>query len=110
LTITAPASTAAEATSGFRVSIDSGTSTAATSRSITGTTRRSSSSTVTASEPGRVDSPPTSMMSAPSSAMRIPPWTAASWSRNRPPSEKESGVTLRTPMTSRHPSKPRTHW
>src|ERR687892_304195 len=103
LTTTAPASRAARATSGLRVSIEIGTSTLATSaakRLITGRTRLSSSSTVTWSDPGRVDSPPTSTMAAPSSAIATPCPTAASWSRNRPPSEKESGVTFRTPMTS----------
>ena len=70
------------------------------SRSITGTTRRSSSSSATGSAPGRVDSPPTSRMSAPSAASRSPCSTAASASRNSPPSENESGVTLTTPMIS----------
>src|SRR5580658_4930574 len=90
---------------------------------MTGSTRRSSSSALTAAlrfptelffastdcaapastrAPGRVDSPPMSTMSAPSS-------------RNCPPSENESGVTLTMPMISvRLPSSsarsPRFHW
>src|SRR5688500_2244491 len=66
--------------------------------SITGITRRSSSRSVTGSAPGRVDSPPMSSRSAPSNASRRPWLTAASRSRNAPPSENESGVTLSTPM------------
>ena len=65
----------------------------------TGTTRRASSSGETGLKPGRVDSPPTSMMSAPWSSMSMPWAMAASASTYEPPSEKESGVTLRTPMT-----------
>ncbi len=53
-----------------------------------------------ASAPGRVDSPPTSTTAAPAAAMARPCSTAAAWSSHRPPSEKESGVTLRTPITS----------
>ena len=49
--------------------------------------------------PGRVDSPPTSTMSAPSSIISSPRETARSGSSHRPPSENESGVTLRIPMT-----------
>ena len=50
------------------------------------------------SEPGRVDSPPMSRIAAPSAASRRPCSTAATASRNSPPSENESGVTLTTPM------------
>src|SRR5215469_6944844 len=39
------------------------------------------------------------MSAAPSSAMRSPSATAASRDSKRPPSEKESGVTLSTPIT-----------
>ena len=49
--------------------------------------------------PGRVDSPPTSTQSAPSSKRARPRATAASTSPRRPPSENESGVTLRMPTT-----------
>ena len=48
---------------------------------------------------GRVDSPPMSRMSAPSAISRRAWASAASASRNRPPSEKLSGVTLTIPMT-----------
>src|SRR5690606_18791536 len=97
LTRRAPASTAARATSALRVSIDTGMPSAASART-TGMTRRSSSSTGTGSARGRVDSPPTSTQSAPSATTRCPWAMAASWSRYRPPSENESGVTLTTPM------------
>ena len=66
----------------------------------TGTTRRSSSSSLGRSAPGRVDSPPTSTTLAPA-ATRDRPWAiAASVSIHRPPSLKESGVTLTMPMTT----------
>src|SRR5438270_2840494 len=82
-----------------------GTSTRLASASMTGITRRCSSAPSTVAAPGRVDSPPTSMMAAPSSAIRTPASTAASRSKSTPPSEKESGVTLITPMMSvRSPS------
>src|SRR4051794_29396547 len=96
--IVAPAANAAWATSGLRVSTE--TRTVGARASMTGTTRRSSSSTATSDAPGRVLSPPTSITSAPPAA-RARPWaTAASGSSQRPPSENESGVTFRTPMTS----------
>src|SRR5437870_11175319 len=98
LTICAPASRAAVATSDFEVSIEMEILILARSFSITGTTRCNSSFTETGSAPGRVDSPPTSIMSAPSNAIFIPPAIAASGSKNSPPSENESGVTLSTPM------------
>src|SRR5438093_1528250 len=98
-TIVAPASMAAAATSCLRVSIESGASTSPARRLMTGSTRSISSSAVTGCDPGRVDSPPTSRRSAPSPTMRMPALTAASGSKNRPPSEKESGVTLITPIT-----------
>src|SRR5205807_8722650 len=50
------------------------------------------------SAPGRVDSPPTSIRSAPSSRRCSACSTALSASKYKPPSEKESGVTLTTPM------------
>src|SRR5215207_1354857 len=65
---------------------------------MTGTTLRTSSSGGTGSEPGRVDSPPTSIICAPSSSMDVAREAAFSGSRKSPPSEKESGVTLRTPI------------
>ncbi len=66
--------------------------------SITGMTRLSSSWTLTALAPGRVDSPPISTIPAPSSTIVVA-WSIAELaSKNFPPSEKESGVTLRTPI------------
>ena len=96
-TIVAPAASAASATGGFTVSTDSRTRPA--SAWSTGTTRRSSSAAGTPWAPGRLDSPPTSMRSAPSSTMARPRCTARSWSKYRPPSENESGVTFKMPMT-----------
>ena len=97
----APASSAARATATLVVSIERrAPGRRARAARSTGTTRRSSSSSATGSAPGRVDSPPTSRMSAPSAASRSPCSTAASASRNSPPSENESGVTFTTPMIS----------
>ena len=48
---------------------------------------------------GRVDSPPTSRMSAPSAISARARSTAWSKANHSPPSENESGVTLRMPMT-----------
>src|SRR5918994_3654574 len=98
LTISAPASSAAAATVAFDVSIEIGAP-ASARPSSTGPTRRSSSPTVTPSDPGRVDSPPTSSRSAPSPTSSCPCSIARPGSRNMPPSENESGVTLTTPMT-----------
>src|SRR5690606_12268651 len=66
-------------------------------------TRALSVSASTSAAPGRVDSPPTSRMSAPSAASASPWATAASAEAKSPPSEKLSGVTLTTPMTSVRP-------
>ena len=68
--------------------------------SMTGSTRSSSRSTEMPSEPGRVDSPPMSTTAAPSAAWRRPSSMASAGSRNRPPSENESGVTLTTPISA----------
>src|SRR5262245_1518566 len=76
-----------------------GTVTWVASRRITGRTRRNSSSSLTGSAPGRVDSPPTSIISAPCANNSIPCAAAAALSRNCPPSENESGVTLTIPIT-----------
>src|SRR5690625_3303304 len=98
LTIRAPASTLAAATEARMVSTLTTTSSAASS-ATTGTTRASSSCSSTRGAPGRVDSPPTSTMLAPW-AISVRPWaTAETGSSYRPPSEKESGVTFRTPIT-----------
>ena len=99
LRMQAPAASAALITDARLVSTETATPRAA-SASTTGTTRRSSSSSGTASAPGRVDSPPTSTMAAPSDTISSPRRSARPGSANRPPSEKESGVTLRIPITS----------
>ena len=65
----------------------------------TGAILAHSASGETAEAPGRVDSPPTSIRSAPSRTSCSAWATAASGSRNRPPSENESGVTFTTPIT-----------
>lgn len=95
----APAFRASLATASLQVSMLMGTEISLDRPSITGMTRSISSSMDTRSENGRLDSPPTSIKSAPSSAIVMPCTTAFSLSRNRPPSEKESVVTLSTPMT-----------
>ncbi len=87
-------------TSGLLVSMEIIAAVAAARRAMTGITRRSSSCALTGTDPGRVDSPPTSMSAAPSAAIAMPCATAASTVAKRPPSEKESGVTLSTPMTT----------
>ena len=97
LMMEAPSFTAMRATSGWRVSMETIAPASARAR-ITGITRLASSSGVTGVKPGRVDSPPTSMMSAPSSSSFMPQAMAASASQCSPPSEKESGVTLSTPI------------
>jgi hypothetical protein len=98
LMIDAPASRAARATVAFEVSMEMNAEMFLRSCSMTGMTRPSSSSSEIDSAPGRVDSPPTSMIRAPSAAIRQPCSTALSVEKNSPPSEKESGVTLSTPM------------
>src|SRR5712691_10664176 len=106
-TIEAPSAIAARITSGFTVSTETGTGRSRRPLS-TGSSRRNSSSGVTAtSAPGRLDSAPTSTISAPSSTRRRAWSTAAPASRKRPPSEKESGVTFTTPMTSGRSSRSR---
>ena len=101
LTREAPAARAATATCGLTVSTESRTWPA--SASTTGTTRANSSSNDTGSAPGRDDSPPTSTMSAPSATICMPWATAASVVPWMPPSKKESGVTLSTPIMSGTP-------
>ena len=89
------------ATSAFVVSMLTGTPASAARRSTTGQhPRRSRPRRRPARRPGRVDSPPTSRRSAPAATSARPWATAASGSRKRPPSEKESGVTFTTPMTA----------
>ncbi len=67
---------------------------------MTGSTRRISSSTGTGAAPGRVDSPPTSMIVGPFREHGEAVIDRAAVSRKLPPSENESGVTLRMPMTT----------
>src|SRR4051812_25127932 len=99
LIIDAPALRASCMTSGRFVSTDIGLSTPFNA-SRTGMIRSNSCAAETGRAPGREDSPPTSMMSAPSSIKRRAWETADFASKNLPPSEKESGVTFTTPMTS----------
>ena len=65
---------------------------------MTGITRSSSVASGTGFAPGLVDSPPTSMMSAPAFAILFPSAIASAGLRFFPPSENESGVTLRMPI------------
>src|ERR671914_550554 len=102
LTSRDPAVIAAAATSARMVSTLTHTPSAA-SASMTGIPRRRSSGSETRCAPGRVDSPPTSTMSAPAATSSRPCRIAASVSNQTPPSEKESGVTLTTPMTRQRP-------
>ena len=97
-TIVAPAPIAAAAVDARIVSMLMVTPSSASSV-ITGITRIRSSSSLTRSAPGRVDSPPTSMMSTPSEIISLARLIAASKSKCLPPSAKESGVTLRIPIT-----------
>ena len=99
LTTAAPAARAASATRARLVSMLTATPAAVSSR-MTGRTRSTSVAASIRSAPGRVDSPPMSTRCAPASRRRTPCPTAASRSAYRPPSEKESGVTLRTPITT----------
>ena len=67
---------------------------------ITGITRPSSSAVDTGVAPGRVDSPPISMIAAPAARSASALALACSGVVYRPPSEKESGVTLIMPITA----------
>ena len=99
LMMSAPAASAAAATEGCRVSMESSAWGNSLRRAaMTGAVRRSSSAGETGMAPGRVDSPPMSMMWAPWLSM-VRACSMAAWRPAwRPPSEKESGVTLRIPM------------
>ena len=94
----APSRAASRATLALLVSMEIGASSSA-SASSAGTTRRSSSSSGTGRWPGLVDSPPISTIAAPSATIVFARATAAASSAWRPPSENESGVTLRMPMS-----------
>src|SRR6266481_355893 len=105
LMICAPALMAASATCDLRVSTAMGIFSAPRKPSNTGRIRASSVSAAVPVEPGRVDSPPMSSRSAPARSISKACSIALCGSRNLPPSEKLSGVTLSTPMTSvRSPS------
>ena len=100
LIISAPLSTAFAAISDLRVSIETGIFSRVRNAAKTGASLLHSSSTPTPDEPGRVDSAPTSIMSAPSRSICKACCTAFSCEKKFPPSEKLSGVTFSTPMTS----------
>jgi len=89
------------ATTGFIVSMDIGTFSRFIKPEITGRTRCSSSASLTGSALGRVDSPPISIMSAPCRTISSACAIAVSQSRTAHRPEKESGVTLTTPITMR---------
>ncbi len=100
LIMAAPSATACSITSGRLVSTEMITSLSRATALTTGMTRRNSSSSGTGGAPGRVDSPPISTIAAPSAAMARARSAARAGSRYCPPSLKESGVTLSTPMTT----------
>ena len=64
-----------------------------------GMTRAISSFSLTVTAFGRVDSPPISIMSTPLSIINSTCAKALSKLENCPPSENESGVTFKIPMT-----------
>src|SRR5947208_131596 len=99
-TTSAPASSAARATSAFIVSTAIGTRTAARTAASTGSRRRRSSPPGTAVAPGRVDSAPTSSARAPAATISAAASAARAGSRWRPPSENESGVAFRMPTSA----------
>ena len=99
LMISAPASSAASATSSFCVSIEIGILSRPRRPCKTGSTCASSSSAGVPQLPGRVDSPPISSKSAPAAPMTSACSMARLVSRNFPPLEKLSGVTFKTPIT-----------
>src|SRR5215475_3560123 len=104
LTMAAPCPSAQAAISALIVSIETGTP-RATAAGSTGASRSSSCSSDTGTAPpyGLVDSAPMSRMSAPSATSRCACAIAAAGLIKRPPSENESGVTLRTPITIGRP-------
>ena len=87
-------------TSGLYVSIEIAISAIFFIASIIGTILFNSSSVLTGSDPGRVDSPPISMISTPSSIILSARFKAALESKYIPPSENESGVIFKIPITS----------
>src|SRR5436309_3645156 len=99
-TTSAPASSAARATSAFIVSTAIGTRTAARTAASTGSRRRRSSPAGTGIAPGRVDSAPRSSARAPAATISAAASAARAGSRWRPPSENESGVAFRMPTST----------
>mmetsp|Transcript_17375 Transcript_17375/g.58457 ORF Transcript_17375/g.58457 Transcript_17375/m.58457 type:complete len:264 (-) Transcript_17375:334-1125(-) len=101
LTTRAPSAASSAATAAQLVSTEIGARSGEARRACTtGAARRSSSSGETATAPGRVDTAPTSIMSAPAASSSRACAVAAAAESKRPPSENESGVTLRTPISS----------
>ena len=100
LAIAAPASSAHATTADFMLSMETGvpraTTSASTGRSRCNLPRR----TPAARHRAGWNSAPMSTMSAPSAIMRRACASALSGAINCPPSEKESGVTLSTPITA----------
>ena len=99
LTMSAPATSAASATAALHVSMEISPSHSARNAAITGTVRAVSSAAATGSAPGRVDSPPMSISSAPSAIIWRAWRSALAMSKCVPPSENESGVTFKIPIT-----------
>src|SRR6056297_338642 len=95
----APSCAASAMTSGALVSTEITASSSRAAASTTGHTRSTSSWTETGVAPGLVDSPPMSMKAASSETICLARARAASGRLNWPPSEKESGVTFKTPIT-----------
>ena len=97
--MSAPAFIASSAVLALYVSIEIIISNFSLIALIIGTTLFISSSTPTGAKLGLVDSPPISIMSAPSLISSSACFTASSTSLNFPPSENESGVTFKIPIT-----------
>ena len=102
----APAARAARAVSALNVSTETGTGHSGKTASRNGRRRSISSAALIGTNPGRLDSAPMSMMSAPSRTISSIWHRASSRLFHLPPSENESGVTFRMPITSvRAPSR-----
>ena len=101
--ICVPALRAARAVSALNVSTETGTGHSARIVSRNGSSRSISSAALMGTNPGRLDSAPISMMSAPSRTISSIWRSALSRVFHLPPSENESGVTFRMPMTSVRP-------
>ena len=95
-----PAPIAISATAAFCVSTEIGIFNFPRRDSSTGNSRANSSATGISADPGRVDSAPISTIFAPSRCIWSACSTACRTFRYFPPSEKLSGVTFRTPITS----------